>query len=73
MYLFSTKPPVRHVITDCFGSRHGRGKLTGFDDCSTTLLYSLEISKREREREEGGRDERERRRKKGWRTLKQVT
>lgn len=41
-YLRSTKPPVSHVITDGFGSRHGTGQLTGSNDGSTTLLNSLE-------------------------------
>ena len=42
-YLRSTKPPVSHVITDGFGSRHGTGQLTGSNDGSTTLLNSLEM------------------------------
>ena len=41
-YLRSTKPPVPHVITDSFSSRHGTGQLTSFNDCSTALLNSLE-------------------------------
>ena len=41
-HLTSPKPPVPHVITNCFGRWHGTGKFACSNNCSAAFLDSLQ-------------------------------